>query len=398
MAGVRKLHIVGNTSSSTEAFARRTAEISRFVSGIGRQNSELERNIPDQVSLTLIKTHPTDTELILEGRVSRMTIPLEGLLGTKNPNNIYRLSGTLEELRFNFEPLIDEMAKSVRDADVVLLGGTYFVPWCLLQAARRLKKPAVLCYAGILSMEIAHLPPQIQGTLKRMEQDFYDPDLFYVFPSELTRTTVQGIFGRTLPKSEVVYNGVPQEFLAIRGPARKETHIAFVGRNTPVKNPEFLLGLKEALDRMHRNYTVKMVTGVDPHNSLIKELRKSGVVILEPLGTSELAGFYASTSVVVSPSRFETFGNVPLEAVSTGTPALVSPSMGVSEVFRSLGISDLVTDFGDAQAVAGKIEAVVESGRAVPEDVRQSIRSTLAWPQIIRRYLGICLGRLAPAT
>jgi glycosyltransferase involved in cell wall biosynthesis len=398
----KPLHIVGNTSSSTEAFARRTNEISKFVSGIGRQNTELERNISDGMRLTLVKTNPTGAERTDDGRVSRVTFSLEETIKTKNPNNIYRMSCSLSELLFNFEPLIDEMSNVVKTADVVLLGGTYFVPWCLLQAARRQRKPVVLCYAGILSMEITHLPPKIQRTLRLMEQDFYDPDVFYIFPSELTRKTVQKVFGRTLPKSEVIFNGVPPEFLAVSGPARKVTHIAFVGRNTPVKNPEFLLELKSALERLRRDYTMKMVTGIDPENRLLKEMRKAGIVVLEPLGTSELAGFYASTGLVISPSRFETFGNVPLEALSTGTPALVSNAMGVSEVFGSLGMDELVTDFSDASKVAEKIEEAVENGKAVPENVRERIRNELNWPRIIRKYIDICVRQaetcFSPAT
>jgi glycosyltransferase involved in cell wall biosynthesis len=388
---LRRVHIAANTSSSTEAFARRTNEISRFISGIGRQNSELERSIPDGMRLSLIKTHPTSSERRLEGRISRYTFSLEETLRTRNPNNIYRMSGSIEELRSNFEPLIEEISGIVREADVVLLGGTYFVPWCVLQAARRERKPAVLCYAGILSMEITHLPHEMQRTLRLMEQDFYDPNIFYIFPSQLTRKTVQEIFRRPLESSEVVYNGVPPEFLAIEGPSRKVTQVAFVGRNTPVKNPEFLLRLKSALDSMHRDYVVKMVTGIDPQNRLIKELKRAGVVVLEPLGTDELARFYASTAMVISPSRFETFGNVPLEALSTGTPALVSSNMGVSEVFSSLGMNELVTDFGDAREVAGRIEEAVERGESVPESVRRKIRAELSWPRVIRRYLDICL-------
>jgi hypothetical protein len=62
----RRLHIVANTSSSSEAFARRTNEISRFVSGIARQGSELERGI-GAGSLAMIRTHPELRAFAREG-------------------------------------------------------------------------------------------------------------------------------------------------------------------------------------------------------------------------------------------------------------------------------------------------------------------------------------------
>jgi glycosyltransferase involved in cell wall biosynthesis len=282
------------------------------------------------------------------------------------------------------------MARIVQSADVVLLGGTYFVPWCLLQAARLQRKPVVLCYAGILSMEIRHLPDEMQETLRLMERDFYDPRIFYVFPSELTRKTVQQIFGKELPKSEVVYNGVPPEFLAFGESREKEVAIAFVGRNTSVKNPEYLLRLAGALRSSGSPHRIHMVTSVEPDNKLIRELRRAGVIIFEPMDTGRLAEFYRSAHVVISPSKFETYGNVPLEAVSTGTPALISPVMGVGEVFGMLGIGGYITTFEDPLQVAGRIDSIIRTNESVPDEVREKIRRDLSWKQAISRYLKIC--------
>ncbi|MFH0884506.1 MAG: glycosyltransferase family 4 protein [Candidatus Micrarchaeota archaeon] len=383
---IRNVHIVANTSSSTEAFARRTNEISKFVSGLGRQCNELERNLLPDMRLTLIRTHPTDKEGSQEGSITRHVLPLAETIGTTNPNNLYRKAGSIEELEASFDPLISQMAAIVRDADVVLLGGTYFVPWCLMKAARRERKPVVLVYAGILSMEITHLPPEMQETLRLMEKDFLDPKIFYVFPSNLTKRTVEKIFGTTLSNSEVVYNGIPPEFLAVTSKSTKEYPIAFVGRNTPVKNPEFLLELANVMDRQ-----IYMVTKSEADNQLIRSLRKAGIVVLEPMDTDRLARFYSSCGIVLSPSHFETYGNVPLEAVSTGTPAMISGSMGVCEVFSMLGLSGYISSFDNPRAVAHKIEAILGRDERVPDEIRRHIREKLSWPRVISRYLEICV-------
>jgi glycosyltransferase involved in cell wall biosynthesis len=386
------LHIVANTSSSTEAFARRTNEIAKFVSGLGRQNDELQRCVACENGkrLTLVRADPTLKERTVDDRIVRCTLPLADTIGTTNPNTIYRKAKTIEELRSAFGPLIESMEELVKDADVVLLGGTYFVPWALLQAARNQGKPVVLCYAGILSMEIAHLPDDIQSTLKLMEQDFSDPNIFYIFPSALTQKTVEGIFGHPVQNSRVVFNGVPPEFFDCCPVHKKEVDVAFVGRNTSVKNPEFMLDLAREFAKRRNGRNIHMVTKVDPKNTLINELKKASVVVHEPKDTPGLAAFYSSTSVVLCPSHFETYGNVPLEAVSSGTPAFVSPNMGVTEVFGEYGLTGLITQFLDTGAVAEKIEQFIRDGLSVPSTVRSQIRDKLNWPHVIGKYLDIC--------
>jgi glycosyltransferase involved in cell wall biosynthesis len=389
----RKLHIIGNTSSSIETFARRTTELSRYISGLARQESELARGLRSGQSISLIRVDPEESGSSNDGMVRRHTFSLRALTGQANPNNIYRASGSINDLMNHFEPLIEAMRKILieESADVVLLGGTYYVPWCLLQAARSTAKPVVLCYAGILSKEITHLPDDIQHVLRQMEQDFFDKSIFYIFPSDLTRKTVEGIFGKKILNYEVVFNGVPEEFLGYRESTKKpEFQVAFVGRFTSVKNPEFLLELAESLKQMGKQMDIRMVTRAEENNPLVKQLRARGVVILPPMDTSSLGDFYRKTGVVISPSVFETYGNVPLEAVSSGTPALVSRNMGVSEVFSILGLSDLITDFSDVRAVIGKMEQMLVKGVRVPVEIADKIQEGFAWPKIITRYMDIC--------
>jgi glycosyltransferase involved in cell wall biosynthesis len=184
---------------------------------------------------------------------------------------------------------------------------------------------------------------------------------------------------------------VPEEFLGFREAAGKpEFHVAFVGRFTSVKNPEFLLELATSLKEMGKWMEIRMVTMADGGNMLVRELRGKGVVILPPMDTATLGGFYRRTGVLISPSRFETYGNTPLEAVSSGTPALVSWNMGVGEVFRMLGLTDLITDFSDVRSVIDKIEQMLKEGFRIPAAIAEKIKENLAWPRVISRYLEIC--------
>jgi len=60
--------------------------------------------------------------------------------------------------------------------------------------------------------------------------------------------------------------------------------------------------------------------------------------------------------VFVMPSVSEPFGLVPLEAMSQGTPTIISRQSGVSEVL----VNTLKTDFWDVDEIANKITAVLK--------------------------------------
>ena len=386
------LHIVANTRATTEAFGRRNEEIVKLVSGIGRQNTELKLKVSHAsgTRLTLLQVDPGLQAKVSDGKITRHSISLMNTIGTANPLDVFDRSKSIDELRSGFAPMIKHMEKIVKDADVVFLSGTYYFPWALLQAARNQNKPVVICYAGILSMEISHLPEDIQTIMRVMEKDFDQPSLHYVFPSDLTRKTVEGIFGHPLSKSEIIFNGVPLEFFEAPAHSKKDIGVAFVGRFTSVKNPKFMIDLANELTKRGSKSKVHMVTKSVPDYPLFHELEASPVVIHSPMETKDLARFYSSTSVVLSPSHFETYGNVPLEAVSAGTPALISPFMGVTEVFNQLDLSHWITKFDDAQTIADKVEGFVKNKVSISPEIRTRIRNMLSWQGVAGKYLDIC--------
>jgi glycosyltransferase involved in cell wall biosynthesis len=84
--------------------------------------------------------------------------------------------------------------------------------------------------------------------------------------------------------------------------------------------------------------------------------------------------------VVISPSHFETYGNVAKESIASGTPAMVSLNMGVSETFDNLGLNDWVINFDSVKSVYDKIENVM--GETVHKDVKAKMKE-LYTPHII---------------
>jgi glycosyltransferase involved in cell wall biosynthesis len=71
---------------------------------------------------------------------------------------------------------------------------------------------------------------------------------------------------------------------------------------------------------------------------------------------AELLKFYSSQGLIICPSIFETFGNVPVEAVCAGIPVLVSDTMGCAEVLRQAGLDSMVMSFNDPKKVVERVK------------------------------------------
>ena len=95
----------------------------------------------------------------------------------------------------------------------------------------------------------------------------------------------------------------------------------------------------------------------------------SYIKLYDPMSSRKLAKFYEKMGIIISPSLFETYGNVAQESIASGTPALISSNMGVSETFRDLGLSDYIVNFKSTQDVYNKI--INFSGQPISDKVRK---------------------------
>jgi phosphatidylinositol alpha 1,6-mannosyltransferase len=108
-------------------------------------------------------------------------------------------------------------------------------------------------------------------------------------------------------------------------------------------------------------------------------------------GGAELARWYASADVFVFPSTTETFGNVVLEALASGLPAVVVDRGGPQDVVAQ-GRTGFIVDAGDAAALAdavGTLLADAPRRRTMSAAARASARGwewDAVTAQLIREY------------
>lgn len=96
---------------------------------------------------------------------------------------------------------------------------------------------------------------------------------------------------------------------------------------------------------------------------------------------------FAVGDLFVMPSVSEPFGLTPLEAISYGTPALVSYQSGVSEILRNC----LKVDFWDVHEMANKIASVVQNDPLRDELLKNSVTEleNMSWHDVSGKVHGL---------
>lgn len=115
----------------------------------------------------------------------------------------------------------------------------------------------------------------------------------------------------------------------VGGPFR----IGYVGRLTTEKNVRFLAECGRALLAAgHTDFEIELI-GQGRHNDWLRDNVPNAVMRGVLLG-EELARAYSEMDLFVFPSRTDTFGNVVLEALSSGVPALVTNEGGPRHIVQ----------------------------------------------------------------
>ncbi|GAB4328416.1 MAG: glycosyltransferase family 4 protein [Bacteroidales bacterium] len=174
--------------------------------------------------------------------------------------------------------------------------------------------------------------------------------------SNFTRNTVIEKYGIDPAKVVTVHNAIDPveadpELLNIKK-AVKEKVVTFLGRITFQKGPEYFVeAARKVLDR-DRNVRFVMAGSGDMLNKVIRRVAQ-----LKMADRFHFTGFlrgkdvnrmFALSDLFVMPSVSEPFGLVPLEAMRTNVPVIVSKQSGVAEVLRHA----IKVDYWDVEGLA----------------------------------------------
>lgn len=266
---------------------------------------------------------------------------------------IVKRSTTLKEVEKRFGVIIEHIRNVIRaeSPEVVLIQGTYFVPWLISIAAKKEGVPIVLWYAGVLTKEVEHMTPHFRKIFRAMEKSIITRADSVIFPSNICKEAVLNEVSdtRSVKRGVVIPNPIAPIFTRttkIELPV--QNRIAFIGRHAPIKNVKEFCALHKKLLRSGWEHTATIVSDIPK-----KELSKipKTIRVIPGMSSDELMTFYSTQGLIVSPSHFETFGNVPIEAACVGVPVLVNTTMGCAEVLKAAGLERMVIDYTDCDAV-----------------------------------------------
>jgi len=155
--------------------------------------------------------------------------------------------------------------------------------------------------------------------------------------------------------------------------------LGFVGRLSIEKNVALLAKVQEELEHKgHKSFRF-LVVGHGAEEAWLKEhlprAEFPGVLRGEALATA-----YANMDLLVFPSHTDTFGNVVLEAMASGVPAIVTPHGGPKSIVRDGETGRIATDDGFAEAVAGVLADPAK--HAAMRVAARAYAETMSWDAV----------------
>ena len=136
-----------------------------------------------------------------------------------------------------------------------------------------------------------------------------------------------------------------------RNPEDRERILGFVGRLSVEKNVALLAQVQQELERMGQTNFRFLIVGHGAEESWLRE-RLPRAEFAGVLRGEALAEAYANMDLFVFPSHTDTFGNVVLEALASGVPAIVTPDGGPATIVRDGETGRIVCDEEFAAAAA----------------------------------------------
>ena len=323
--------------------------------------------------------------------------------GTRHPAPDFQPA--LDALRLDFEMVSDRM-----DCDIV-----HTHTWYMIMAGALAKKlygvPAV---ATVHSLE--PLRPWKAQQLGRgyelskwMEREGLCACDRVIAVSEGMKKDIMKCYPIPSSRISVVHNGIDPAVYTRReegggsgnGAGRmlrkhgiRKPYVLFVGRLTRQKG---VFDLLEASKKFAPGTQLVLATGKPDEPNILDDLKKAVkgrgdvVWINSMLGQAETIALYSGAAVSVTPSVYEPFGIVVLEAMACGSPVVASAVGGIKEIVQS-GQSGLLVPPADPKRLSEAVNRLLGDaglGRKLAVNARRRVERHFSWESAARRTFEI---------
>lgn len=246
----------------------------------------------------------------------------------------------------------------------------------------------------------------INQEVYRIEQSGIHAADAIIAVSERTKRHIVERYGADPAKVTVIHNGVdaaeasafPSHLAALKRAGKKI--VLFAGRITIQKGPEYFIRAAKRVLEYVPDALFLVVGSGDMERQIMTEAAHLGVgdkvLFAGFLRGKELQAAYRAADLYVMPSVSEPFGITPLEALTNGTPVLISRQSGVSEVIGHA----LKSDFWDIDDMADKIIATLRhpSLHAELRDNGGREAAGLSWSKAAQKCIELYARVVSPVT
>ncbi|MBS4189936.1 glycosyltransferase family 1 protein [Bacillus sp. FJAT-49705] len=212
-----------------------------------------------------------------------------------------------------------------------------------------------------------------------------------------SRETLEKLRSKGFSKMEIWSRGVDCTFFhpyydrfAVRQQyrIRKKYILTYVGRLAPEKDVKTLLEVVKLIpDEVNENIQW-VIVGDGPLKEQLQNSAPKNMSFVGFLKGKALAEVYSASDLFVFPSPTETFGNVVLESLASGTPVIGANSGGVKSIIQD-GVTGRLCQPGDAQEFATAVLDLLnnESLRKQMSSAGRNYALTQKWEQIFEQLL-----------
>lgn len=202
----------------------------------------------------------------------------------------------------------------------------------------------------------------VNPTVFGIEKDGMNQADHIITVSNLTRRTVIEKYGISPDKVTTVHNAVeplPQEYLDIKAPQKRDKVVTFLGRITMQKGPEYFVEAAAAVLKKVPNVRFVMAGGGDMMEKMIRLAARRNISdrfhFIGFLRGKEVYEMYKASDVFIMPSVSEPFGIAPLEAMQMGVPSIISKQSGCAEILSNV----IKVDYWDVEEMANAIYSII---------------------------------------
>jgi glycosyltransferase involved in cell wall biosynthesis len=170
--------------------------------------------------------------------------------------------------------------------------------------------------------------------------------------------------------------------------------LGFVGRLSVEKNIACLVQVQDELEQMGHQSFRFLVVGHGGDEAWLRE-RLHRAEFTGVLRGEALSEAYANMDLFVFPSHTDTFGNVVLEALASGVPAVVTPDGGPCTIVRDRETGRIVPDAAFSSAIAGILGDPTQ--HAAMREAARTYALTASWDSV---FEGVYTGyeKMVPAS